>query len=52
MRGAMNTTASFIKHLYEIRGDKLYGVMYANGKISQLRRLAKYLDEEIKRIEQ
>ncbi len=52
MRGTMNTTASFIKELYKLCGYRLYGIMYANGKISELRRFAKCLDKEIKKIEQ
>lgn len=52
MMGTMNTTASFIKELYKLRGDKLYGIMYANGKISELRRLAKCLDKLIKETEE
>ena len=52
MRGTMNTTASFIKQLYKFRGNKLYGIMYANGKISNLKRQAKYLNKLIKEIEE
>lgn len=52
MRGTMNTTASFIKHLYELRGDRLYGSLYANWKIYELKKLAKHLDKLIKEVEQ
>lgn len=52
MRGTMNTTASFIKHLYELRGDRLYGSFYANWKIHELNKLAKHLDKLIKEVEQ
>ena len=51
IRGKLTSTARFIKQLYELRGQHLYGDYYAEVQAKELLALAKSLDRKIKQAE-